>query len=58
MNKQETVKDALRAALMYTELKIEGFRRDYPEDHAMVQTPLRLKAQLEEALKIAYRPIS
>lgn len=51
--KKETINDALRAALIYTELKIEGFLRDYPEHHAMVQTPLRLKAQLEKALRLA-----
>ena len=41
---------ALREAESYAELKLEGFRRDYSEDHAMVQTPLRLLATLRAAI--------
>ena len=42
--------EALREAESYAELKLEGFRRDYSEDHAMVQTPLRLLATLRAAI--------
>ena len=31
----------------YLELKLQGFRLEYPEEHAMIQTPLRLLAALD-----------
>lgn len=31
--------------IQYLELKLIGFRQDYPEDHAIVQTALRYHAQ-------------
>lgn len=48
-----TLLAALRDAENYAELKIEGFRRDYPEDHAMVQRPLRLLATIRDAIRLA-----
>lgn len=42
--------EALRDAKDYAELKLEGFRREYNEDHAMVQTPLRLLETINAAL--------
>ena len=47
---KQIVRDALLEAIAYAELKIVGFRREYPEEHAMIQTPLRLKDQLQIAL--------
>ena len=49
---KQIVRDALLEAIAYTELKIVGFRQEYPENHAMVQTPLRLKDQLQVALQL------
>ena len=47
----QAIREALLDALAYAELKIAGFRQDYPEEHAMVQTPIRLKEKLEHALQ-------
>lgn len=49
---KQIVRDALLEAIAYAELKIVGFRREYPEEHVMVQTPLRLKDQLQIALQL------
>lgn len=42
--------EALKEARQYAELKLEGFRREYSEQHAIVQTPLRLIATIDSAI--------
>lgn len=50
-------RDRARAALKelrsYADLKLQGHRQDYPEDHCMVQTALRMIALADAALAAA-----
>ncbi len=45
--------EALQELRSYADLKLQGHRQDYPEDHCMVQTALRMIALADNAIALA-----
>jgi hypothetical protein len=48
--------EALKELRQYADLKLQGHRQDYPEDHCMVQTALRMIAVADAAISKAINP--
>ncbi len=45
--------EALQELRQYADLKLQGHRQDYPEDHCMIQTALRMIALADNAIALA-----